>query len=354
MPGSSSNPRSESSADKGPWVVGIDRHGGLEKHRVSPIPFDNHQPQRSQNTPSIKSQGSNLDETSPLFQKSTARIKRPGPSDQPTFFTAENTGRTRKSDPSDNVWSDGGEDANTGAKTALKRKSGMLFTDVSNTPQLFCDEHGMGGDQDPVKEDEKRAQRQNDAQLSPYVHSPMPDLQAPVASPCNKTRQTGKDAGDLARDLCCNPVRVANFAATLAALEGRVDRMPGTPEPLIRFARREYGPDVVLDWSTPAFFHPKTYRPWIEEQRVELLEKQIVSADWGRASVRMGLQSKPRIQMAELTHRKPERFLDRIDESPEKEAGSPPLTCSSTDKEPRMRPDNPTPYAARYRYMRTS
>jgi len=350
----SSDPRSGSSVDEGPWVMGVDHHGDIEAHRVSPVAFNVRHLRGSDSTPSIQSGGSELDKTSPLYHKPSAPIARPACPEHPHPPSSEGAGGLKKTTTSLNVWRDDSNEASSGGKPMLRRKPGMIFKDVSNTRQVFCNAQQTRVDQVLGSENKGIGPTRNDPQHTRYPRSSAPYLPPLLTSPITETRQIKNDASESiwkpARDL----ERAAHIAATLAALEGRLPPTPDTSEGIIRCARQEYGPDVLVEYSAPPLFHPKPIRPWLGEHTVANWEKQAASANGMCSSAPMGRQTGP---PSEPTPRsvqpKTMRLLnsERIIESCERQAASANGMCSSTEMRPQIaRPSNPTPYAARYYY----
>ena len=336
-------------------MIGIDRHGNLEPHHVSPVPFVVRQPPEIGNTPSIKSTGSELDDTSPLFEKSLVAVKKPAHPDKPPRSISKKSGSVRKPENSLDVWRDVRSDAKPDGKPRLRRKPGMVFKDVSNTRQLLCDDQRTGLDQDPVKGNQDIDRTHKDAQRIPYLQPSVPHLQPILTSSYTEThRQPQKHTVEPpwapSRDL----VRAVHIAATLAALEGRVAPKSGTPEPLIRCARQEYGPDVLLEWGgAPPLFHPKPIRPWIGKKTIQSLEKQVASTDSMSGSTLAGPQMRPCNPAPGLMRPRAARHLAAkgVVGKQEKQAGSGSRTrtCFPVEMRPQMRPSNPSPYSARNR-----
>ncbi len=334
--------------------MGVDHHGDIEAHRVSPVAFNVRQLRGSDSTPSIQSGRSELDATSPLYHKPSAPVTRPACSEYPGPSSSEGAGGLMKTTTSLNVWRDDSNEASSGGKPMLRRKPGMIFKDVSNTRQVFCNAQASRLDQVPGNENKGISLSRNDAHRTPHPHSFAPYLLPPLTSSITETRQTENKASDSVWEPARDPTRAAHLAATLAALEGRLPPTPDTSEGIIRCARQEYGPDVPVEYSAPPLFHPKPIRPWLGEHTVANWEKQAASANGMCSSAPMGRQTGP---PSEPTPRsvqpKTMRLLngERIIESCERQAASANGMCSSTEMRPQIaRPSNPTPYAARYYY----
>lgn len=268
---------SDSSVDEGPWVIGVNHRGDIQPHHISPVSFNVREHRAAENTPSIESGESDLDDTSPLFQKPSAPVRKPTSPDQPRPSTSGKADDVKYPTPLLDIWRDGRSEASPAGKPTLRRKPGMLFKDVSNTRQLLRHVQATKADRDPVKEIKKVDQTQDNGQRTPYLQISVPYLQPPLTSSHAESPRDGDDSRESTWKPGKDPVRAAHFAASLAALEGNVFPNPGTPQPLIRCARQEYGPDVLLDWPTPPLHHPKPTRPWIGGQTIAQLEKQVAS-----------------------------------------------------------------------------
>lgn len=349
----SSGSSSDSSVDEGPWVMGVDHHGDLQAHHVSPVSFNVRELRASENTPSIESRESELDDTSPLFQKPSAPVKKPTSPDQPRPSTSGKAGDVQYPTASLNIWRDGSSNASPAEKPTLRRKPGRLFKDVSNTRQLLRNVQATKVDRDPVKETEKVNQMQDNGQRTPYLQISVPYVQPPLTSSHAETPRDGGDSSESTWEPGKDPVRAAHFAATLAALEGDVSPKPGTPQPLIRCARQEYGPDVLLDWPRPPLHHPKPTRPWIGGQTIAKLEKQVASAPRigtfavTRPQMRPGNRAEGLVRPKNAYYGLREQRRDT-----ERQFASPSWTSFFAKAKPQItRPGNPTPDAARYHHM---
>lgn len=339
--------------------MGVDHRGDPESHRVSPVPFTFRQPRVSEDTPSIKSRGSVLDDTSPLFPKSFARLKRAAQPNQPSSSSpSAKAGSVQKPELSVDIWCDNNHDATSGGKPRLRRNQGMVFESVSINRQLFRNGEDTGVDQNPVKGNRVADWTRSEPQRTPYLPTFVPNLQHPLPSPPIDIPQPEKNASESVWEPGLDPLRAAHIAKTLAALEGSAPPKPGTPEPILRFAWPEYGPDVVLDSDPPILHQPKPIRPWLDERTVKNLEKQVASADWTStsSSADTGLQTKVGMLTAGRFLPKLMRFPNagRVGVDRKKQGTSTAWTGSSTEAvrgPPPTRPCNPTPYAARNRYM---
>lgn len=234
----------------------------------------------------------------------------------------------------------------------------MVFESVSNKRQLLRNGEETGVNQDPVKGNKIANWTRSETQRTPYLPNFVPNLQHPLPSPPIDIPQPEKSARESVSEPDLDPLRAAHDPVTLAALEGSATPKPGTPEPILRFAWPEYGPDVVLDSNPPILYQPKPIRPWLDERTVKNLEKQVASADWTSASstADTGLQTKVGMRTAGPFHPKLMRFLNagRVEADRKRKGASTAWTGSSTEtvrEPPPMRPCNPTPYAARNRYI---
>lgn len=334
--------------------MGVDHRGDLVSDHVSPVAFNVRQLRGSDKTPSIQSGESELDNTSPLFHKLSATATKPACPEHPNSSSSEGAGGHVKATTSLKVWRDDSDEASSGGKPKLRRKPGMVFKDVSNTRQVFCNAQQTRVDQVLGSENKGIGPTRNDPQHTRYPHSSAPYLSPPLTSSYTETHQTGNDASQSIWGSARNPVRAAHVAASLAALEGRLPPPADPPEGIIRCARQEYGPDVLAEYSAPPLFHPKPIRPWLGEKTVQNWEKQTASANGTSSSAQMGRQTGP---PSEPTPRsvqpKTMRLLNsgRMIESCERQGASANGMCSSMEMRPQIaRPSNPTPYAARYYY----
>ena len=343
----------------------------------------------------VFNEGSGGDEKSSLIQGPYAPGTRQAPPGHSIVASSSRKAASvLKPKSSISVWRDEDGHANSSEKPRLKKQPGRVFKDVSNTRSTLHNAWKTRADWIAAnqKEDTNGPWSQDPKVSNPYLqlNPSVPQVEGSITS------EISQPAWGPGLDV----ERLPHFEAALAALEGRI-ASPEAPGPLLRCARQGYGPDVLLDWDTPALSHPKPRRAWDVRKMLQNWEEQVASPNWGIAPSGMGPQIRPGNLMPELIHPMPIRpwlareTVENMEAQAAKHqrkrlsaATGPPTRLSnpmpgllhpqpirplnpakvlenleahvtalrekgssaSTGISPYKRPGNPTPYNAKYRY----
>ncbi|KAI9870055.1 MAG: hypothetical protein M1830_004746, partial [Pleopsidium flavum] len=288
----SSTSGSESSGDQAPWVIGIG-HNGVEAYAISPIPFDIHQIRKSMATPSIESEGSESECSSPLVRKYCApargEVHLEAHSRVSAFGEASRDIKTRGLV---NVWRDSSSGSDVGGSSRSVGKLGTILKDVSNTRRSLQTVHKTWGDGltpeqkdagNQIRDNLQHSQRLDTALATLHHHSVTQEVQA------SKVRiKPQKSIWIPAKD----PERAAHFAAALEAIEGKVV-LVGTPDPLVRCVDQVFGENVLVEYSMPALFHPKPMRIMNVKLITKRMEEKVTGPMWDYSDDGLILEDRP-------------------------------------------------------------